>query len=227
MAQIMPSERSRHRPQPAGSRQGTQQGSGRPGPDAELFGALQRKADASSGVAGLRALGETAQRAGMEEEEPLQGKFREPVQRASLEEEEPLQGKFDGTAQLMEEEELLQGRFQTPVQREEAPAPAGAGGLPGGLRAGIETLSGVGMDGVRVHYNSSRPAQLNAHAYAQGTDIHLAPGQEQHLPHEAWHVVQQAQGRVEPTTDVSGTPVNDSAALEHEADVMGERANRK
>jgi hypothetical protein len=25
------------------------------------------------------------------------------------------------------------------------------------------------------------------------------PGQEQHLPHEAWHVVQQKQGRVKPT----------------------------
>ena len=30
----------------------------------------------------------------------------------------------------------------------------------------------------------------DALAYAQGSDIHLAPGQEQHLPHEAWHVVQ-------------------------------------
>jgi len=55
------------------------------------------------------------------------------------------------------------------------------------------------MDHVQVHRNSSKPAQLNAHAFAQGSDIHLAPGQEQHLPHEAWHVVQQAQGRVKPT----------------------------
>ncbi|MEM7041075.1 MAG: DUF4157 domain-containing protein [Bacteroidota bacterium] len=35
-----------------------------------------------------------------------------------------------------------------------------------------------------------------AHAYDQGTDIHIGPGQEKHLPHEAWHVVQQKQGRV-------------------------------
>jgi hypothetical protein len=76
-----------------------------------------------------------------------------------------------------------------------------------------------------VHYNSSQPAQLNALAYAQGSDIHLGPGQEQHLPHEAWHVVQQAQGRVRPTMQMrEGVPVNDDAGLEREADVMGERA---
>ncbi len=223
MAQIVPGERSHHRPRPAGS---SRDAGGRPGPESDLFKALQRKADGSSGVLGLRALGEAAQRVGMDDEEPLQGRFRETAQRAAMEEEEPLQGRFYDPAQLaMEEEELLQGRFQQPVQREDSATTAG--GLPGRLRAGIESLSGVGMDGVKVHYQSSRPAQLNAHAFAQGTDIHVAPGQEEHLPHEAWHVVQQAQGRVEPTTDVSGTPVNDSPALEHEADVMGERANRK
>ena len=37
------------------------------------------------------------------------------------------------------------------------------------------------MDHVKVHYNSSQPAQLNALAYAQGSDIHIGPGQEKHL----------------------------------------------
>ncbi|MCD9020719.1 eCIS core domain-containing protein [Cohnella silvisoli] len=55
-------------------------------------------------------------------------------------------------------------------------------------------------DGAKVHYNSDKPAQLQAHAYAQGSDIHVGAGQEQHLPHEAWHAVQQKQGRVQPTT---------------------------
>jgi hypothetical protein len=56
-------------------------------------------------------------------------------------------------------------------------------------------------------------------------DIHLASGQERHLPHEAWHVVQQARGRVQPTMRInSGVPVNDDQGLEHEADVMGEKA---
>ena len=99
------------------------------------------------------------------------------------------------------------------------------GGLPTQLKAGIEQLSGLPMDDIRVHYNSSKPAQLQAHAYAQGTQIHLAPGQERHLPHEAWHVVQQKQGRVKPTLQMKGgTPVNDDTHLEREADVMGARA---
>lgn len=98
-------------------------------------------------------------------------------------------------------------------------------GLPDSLKAGVESLSGVSMDQVRVHYNSSRPAQLGAHAYAQGSDIHLATGQEHHLPHEAWHVVQQAQGRVRPTMQMkAGVPVNDDAGLEREADEMGAKA---
>lgn len=98
-------------------------------------------------------------------------------------------------------------------------------GLPDNLKAGIEGLSGHSMDGVKVHYNSDKPAQLQAHAYAQGADIHLAPGQERHLPHEAWHVVQQKQGRVKPTIQMKGgVPVNDDKRLEREADIMGAKA---
>lgn len=70
----------------------------------------------------------------------------------------------------------------------------------------------------------ARKADPAASADAQGTDIHVGPGQEQHLPHEAWHVVQQAQGRVRPTTEAGGVPVDDDAGLEREADVMGARA---
>ncbi|MEE9361197.1 MAG: DUF4157 domain-containing protein [Cellulophaga sp.] len=99
-------------------------------------------------------------------------------------------------------------------------------GLPDQLKSGIENLSGYAMDDVKVHYNSPKPAQLQAHAYAQGTDIHLASGQEKHLPHEAWHVVQQKQGRVKPTLQMkSSININTDPALEKEADVMGEKAN--
>ena len=97
--------------------------------------------------------------------------------------------------------------------------------MPDNLIAGVESLSGFSMDDVKVHYNSSQPATVQALAYTQGTDIHVAPGQEMHLPHEAWHVAQQLAGRVEPTTEVGGMPVNDNIDLEHEADVMGARAN--
>lgn len=98
-------------------------------------------------------------------------------------------------------------------------------GLPDNLKAGIENLSGYSMDDVRVHYGSSKPAAVQAYAYTQGTDIYVAPGQERHLPHEAWHVAQQMAGRVAPTTEINGMPVNDNAALEHEADVMGQKSN--
>ena len=98
-------------------------------------------------------------------------------------------------------------------------------GLPDQLKSGVESLSGMSMDHVKVHYNSAQPAQLNALAYAQGSDIHVAPGQEKHVPHEAWHVVQQAQGRVQPTRQMrTETPINDNPGLEHEADVMGAKA---
>jgi len=160
----------------------------------------------------------------VEEDELLQGKFA-VAQR--VEAQEPLQGKFD-VAQRVEEEELLQGKSaaETIAQRVQQPTKkTNNTGLPDNLKSGIEHLSGMSMDHVKVHYNSSQPAQLNALAYAQGADIHVAPGQEQHLPHEAWHVVQQAQGRVRPTMQMRGSvPVNDDAGLEREADVMGAKA---
>ncbi len=109
------------------------------------------------------------------------------------------------------------------AQRAEAPRPNNTG-MPDNLKSGIESLSGFSMDDVRVHYNSSKPATVQALAYTQGTDIHVAPGQEKHLPHEAWHVAQQMAGRVSPTTNINGMPVNNNAGLEHEADVMGEKA---
>ena len=183
--------------------------------------ALQLKA-----LEGLFNSSQAIQKQGLEEEELIQGKF-DTAQKISLEE-EPLQGKFE-TAQRegMEEEELLQGKFET-IQKQENNT-----GLPDNLKSGIENLSGYSMDDVKVHYNSDKPASLQAHAYAQGTEIHIASGQEKHLPHEAWHVVQQKQGRVKPTRQMSqpsgdpvfagkgGLNVNEDAVLEKEADVMG------
>jgi hypothetical protein len=115
-----------------------------------------------------------------------------------------------------------------PASASAAPAPAPARpdpvGVPDGLRSGIEALSGLAMDGVRVHYNSSAPAQVNAHSFARWPDIHIGPGREKDLGHEMWHGVQQMQGRVQPTIDVGGVAVNDDPALEREADEMAARA---
>ncbi len=99
-------------------------------------------------------------------------------------------------------------------------------GLPDHLQAGVERLSGMSMRAVHVHYHSSKPSQVQALAYTQGSDIYVGPGQERHLPHEAWHVVQQMQGRVQPTMQVQGTAVNDDPGLEKEAEAMGVRAAR-
>lgn len=99
-------------------------------------------------------------------------------------------------------------------------------GLPDNIKSGIESLSGYDMSDVRVHYNSMKPAQFRALAFTQGTDIHVASGQEHTVAHEAWHVVQQKQGRVPVTETINGVGVNSNAALEQEADRMGERAKR-
>ncbi|RCW76445.1 DUF4157 domain-containing protein [Pseudorhodoferax soli] len=147
--------------------------------------------------------------------DPLRDSPRLVAQRARID------AAFGAVAQKaggLEDEEPLQARMETAAPQNET-------GMPNQLKAGIESLSGMDMSDVRVHRNSDRPAQLNALAYAQGNDIHLGPGQEQHLPHEAWHVAQQAQGRVRPTVQLQGgVGVNDEAALEAEADAMGERA---
>ena len=146
------------------------------------------------------------------EKELEEGKSSDEEAKESDADDQAAQGKFAGTP--------TSGSTNAPVQRS-----ASGEALPSNLQNGVEKLSGQNMSDVSVHKNSDKPAQLNAHAYAQGTDIHLGPGQEKHLPHEAWHVAQQKQGRVEPTKQLkSSVPINDDDALENEADVMGQKA---
>ena len=122
-------------------------------------------------------------------------------------------------AQLQATADNYAAKQQPPIQRAE-----NSTGLPDNLKTGMENLSGFSLDHVKVHYNSEKPATVQAHAYAQGSEIHLASGQEKHLPHELGHVVQQMEGRVQPTTSVGGVAVNDSASLENEATAMGNKA---
>lgn len=166
----------------------------------------------------------SAQLKRLDEKHPAQTKGK-------LDEKKLKQPKMDESAQAgiqakTKEEKPRQHKFASgaePTQREEKPS-ANRTGLPDQLKAGVEGLSGISLDSVKVHYNSPKPAQLNALAYAQGTDIHVAPGQQKHLPHEAWHVAQQAQGRVKPTMQTKGVSINDDSGLEREADVMGAKA---
>ncbi|MDR3061610.1 MAG: DUF4157 domain-containing protein [Dysgonamonadaceae bacterium] len=171
-----------------------------------------------------RTLGKPVQRQEIDDDELLQPKLN-LAQQEEFDEDELIQPKFDTTQKEGLDDELLQPKFesasaveQASIQREEKPNNTG---LPDNLKTGIENLSGYSMDDVQVHYNSAKPAQLQALAYTQGTDIHVAPGQEQHLPHEAWHVVQQKQGRVQPTMRLQRVNINDNEGLEKEADVMG------
>lgn len=181
---------------------------------------IQQKQDGGGALQFVdnRMVNTLLQRVGLEDEEGFQMKT---AQLQSDEEEDTLQGKFEPTVQRVEDdEEGLQMKADTVFQQKPNNT-----GLPDNLKAGVESLSGFSMDDVKVHYNSSQPATVQALAYTQGMDIHVAPGQERYLPHEAWHVAQQLAGRVEPTTEVGGMPVNDNIGLEHEADVMGARAN--
>ena len=178
----------------------------------------------------------------MEEDKPVQKQAKEedkPVQKKAMEEEKPIQKQAKEEdkpvqKQTKEEDKPVQNKDKEPVRvKGTAHPPSGISeaqqeqvtGLPDTLKASIEKLSGIPMDDVKVHYNSSKPAQMKALAYTQGTDIYLAPGQEKHLPHEAWHVVQQKKGRVEPTLQTKGVGVNDNPSLEQEATVMGQKAN--
>ncbi|CAG9295002.1 eCIS core domain-containing protein [Celerinatantimonas diazotrophica] len=97
-------------------------------------------------------------------------------------------------------------------------------GLPDDLKEGMEQLSGFNLNHVRVHHNSSEPSKIGAAAFAQGHQIYMGQGQDQHLPHELAHVVQQMQGRVATTTQYQGLNINDDDALEQEATDWGHQA---
>lgn len=155
-----------------------------------------------------------------------QAKMVEALQRSAEDEDELLQGKFAIQRDMEDEDELLQGKFVAQRLAENHT------GIPDQVIQGMEDSFGADFSSVRVHPDSSKAPEVGALAYTQGTDIHFAPGQfkpdtpagQQLLGHELTHVIQQAEGRVQPTTEVSGMAVNDDFSLEHEADVMGAKA---
>lgn len=118
----------------------------------------------------------------------------------------------------------VQDTQQAPIQKQSSSGEKNSNGLPNALKEGVEHLSGLSMDDVKVHYNSDKPAQMKSLAYTQGPDIYVGPGQEQHVPHEAWHAAQQKQGRVQATMQMKNGAINADPGLEKEADIMGARA---
>lgn len=121
-------------------------------------------------------------------------------------------------------EAVAQQQLNSLIQKKDKQDDSGNKGLPAQLKDGIEKSSGYSMDDVSVHFSSSLPAQFKAEAMTQGNQIHIAPGKEQHLAHEAWHVVQQKQDRVKAGSEESGRMLNTSHALEKEADEKGSAA---
>jgi hypothetical protein len=112
-------------------------------------------------------------------------------------------------------------------------AHAGSGnGLPEGVKGQMESSFGTSFDDVKITANSNTAKRAGALAFAQGNDIHFAPGQynpgskggQELLGHELAHVVQQREGRVKPTAEAEGMPVNNDKGLEAEADAMGAKA---
>ncbi len=182
-------------------------------PEATQMRKLQEMANNSPQVKLLRAFQE------MDNNSPQAKLIAQSQALANNYSEKLVQKKGTEEEELQMKEASIQKKASPELSRRENKT-----GLPDNLKAGVENLSGYSLDDVKVHRNSDKPAQVQAHAYAQGTNIHLASGQEKHLPHEAWHVVQQAQGRVKTTMQMKdGVSVNDDEGL-READAMEAKA---
>ncbi|MFN6945898.1 MAG: DUF4157 domain-containing protein [Cytophagaceae bacterium] len=152
---------------------------------------------------------------GYDEEEELQMK---PMQMQGIEEEE-VQMKLKPMQFHSAEPEKVQMKSDTSTK------------MPENVQAKMESSFGADFSNVNIHVGE-QASSVGALAYAQGNDIHFAPGQynpetqsgQELLGHELTHVVQQRQGRVQATTQAKGLAVNDDPALEQEADEMGRKA---
>lgn len=105
--------------------------------------------------------------------------------------------------------------------------------LPENVQTKMENSFGQDFSDVNIHKDSPKADSFNAKAYAQGKDIHFAPGEfqpntksgQELIGHELTHVVQQKQGKVN-GADVNGKDiVNNDPALEKEADDAGKKAS--
>lgn len=168
-----------------------------------------------------------------EEEESLQAKFA-PFQFKGEEEEESLQAKFAPFQFKEEEEESMQLKegYGSETQSSQQSTPTQ---LPEAVQTKMESTMGADFSGVNVHKESEKATSMGALAFAQGNDVHFAPGQynpqtqsgQELIGHELAHVVQQKEGRVSSTTQMKGQNVNDDPVLEREADEMGNAAAKK
>src|SRR6056297_3242430 len=144
------------------------------------------------------------------------------------EEEEERQAK----AKDEEELQLKPGEEEELQKKEGSGNPGTKTNMPNDVQSKMENSFGEDFSDVNIHKDSENAPSLGALAYTQGNDVHFAPGQydpssqkgQELLGHELSHVVQQREGRVKPTTQGKGMPVNTDERLEKEADEQGKQA---
>ncbi|HAS46342.1 MAG TPA: hypothetical protein DCS93_38025 [Microscillaceae bacterium] len=145
---------------------------------------------------------------------PLQRKHKPPIQTKQ----QPIQRKHKSTIQAK----------QRPVQRQTEASSSAGSASESQIKHNVSVLKGQDVTQAKVHYNSSEPAKINAAAYAQGNEVHLASGQEKHLGHELTHVAQQMGGQVTANQQANNglVNINDDPKLEKEADEIGTKASQ-
>lgn len=103
--------------------------------------------------------------------------------------------------------------------------------LPEDVQFQMESSFSQDLSNVKIHKNSRRAKELNAHAFTEGNDVHIADGKynpttnegKALIGHELTHVIQQKSGRVSPTVQFNRIGINTEDHLEKEADTIGER----
>jgi len=166
-----------------------------------------------------------------EDEEELQMKSN-PAQLQVEEDEEELQMKSN-PVQLQEEEEAIQTKMtQNQQSNQSSPETHSSTKMPEQVQTKMETSLGADFSDVSIHKDSSKATDVGALAYAQGSDVHFAPGQfkpdshagQELLGHELTHIVQQREGRVSANIQKKGMNINNDPGLENEADQLGKKA---
>jgi len=138
----------------------------------------------------------------------------------------------DEKVQAKKGDEELQKKATSEKEKKQSGSSGTKTNLPNDVRGKMESSFGTDFSGVNIHANSGEASNIGALAYTQGSDVHFAPGQynpgtqkgQELLGHELTHVVQQREGRVKPTKQGKGMPINDNPSLEKEADEMGAKA---
>ena len=159
-----------------------------------------------------------------EDEDELQMKLvNSSIQRQEMPEEEEEEG--NQPAQTKRASSVLLTEQRT--SNEGAPTK-----LPEDVKKKMEASFQADFSEVNIYPESQSAKDVGALAYTQGENVHFSPGQfkpdtnsgQELIGHEITHVVQQRQGRVQPTSEVAGMPLNDNNGLESEADSLGKKA---